>query len=1066
MKTRSLLLRMLLIAALLLTSLSPALAQVGQVGKWTTTYTIILREMDNSERAFLAEQGISVDGLTGERVVITVTQAQLMSLRDEGIQFEVLKSSDRDRLPSVAQSGYLSNEYLTISIIDTGQFTMWTAGGRYLLYPYEGTGYLSVKVDSQVYNNDDGSLSVITPFTVVDDNSAYIQYQTPESILVTQWFTLSGQAVRFKVEASNQDAMQHDISVRYLFDTQMDINDGSPLYAPTVGVRTYETDMPTPTFNSWRAYDIWPDPSLTSVGTFSTQPVRVVFAWWPNAVGYVWDYTPDPNQRFYTPGYTTSPKSDSCVLAYFSMGTLPPGTRDSITTYYGTGEPTTDTDRERLLSAFENFKKAVKSSIIADLNAFSALQAKYMVSLRNDWKDYLEAAWTVASLAIPDPGDLAKLGKDAQLLSNFADAIDWVDTGNTVALALAEILDDIPTSASETQVKNDYIYPYFMNDVTFKPATGGTYVGIVDYLEAIDAAYQSFIAQIPDPLPPDYPVDSVIAFLEQQTASLHASASQETYVPVYYSNVCGLAKLGVLQFQEGTMSSLAGKLEFAENVSFATTLTEIGAILGGAGLKVAGVVGAPITAGGSTVVLIPSETALWSGVAAISTISSLIGTAGDVGGLSIQGAMTKVSYEAIMQLPNDVALRRAIFQHTGDWVTTATASGAEQLMQALAQSSMQIESITVPDLVISANETSGQGTGQVLIKNTGSTTANVSVYGSITTKLDQGMPIVGLVGSSSVSIARGEEKSIEFAYTLLRSSLLHYSGYDVHLFVVAAWPGEGIGIQGPFVEHFFAGTNSQLSTLNGQSFETTVRGTLGVGKVITSSVQFGPATQSGRLLLSFAEGSDYDLHLYDSSGNHVGVNYSTGEVENQIAGVSYSGPVAWPEWMIVENPSGDVYQVKVVVQNPATGEGYDLSKLETPLLPAILDAPSQAVWSIVHTAKTSPTIESFGLQIAEGGGGQGVSNLQISSTDFTGDGGAIIPAGQILCEVPNEVSAGTSILGICTITITPEAPMSTYTGAIQVSGKDAGGTTLNATTQVTLTLTEPRWNIYLPLILR
>jgi len=1064
MKTNGLLLRMLLIAIVLLANLNHVLAQVGE--QTTTYYTIILRGIDTSERTFLAEQGISVDGLTGERVVITVTQTQLMSLRAQGIQFEILKSSDRNQIPSVAQSRYLSNEFLTISIIDTGQFTMWTADGKYLLYPYAGTGYLSVKVDSQVYTNRDGSLSVITPLTLVDDNSAYIKYQTPENILVTQWFKLSGQAVQLRVEVSNQDAIEHDISVRYLFDTQLDINDGAPLYAPTVGIRTYETDMPMPAFNSWRAYDIWPDPSLTSIGTFSTQPVRVVFAWWPNAVRYVWDYVPDPNQRFYTPGYTTSPESDSCVLVYFSMGTISPGTQDSITTYYGIGEPTADTDRERLLSAFENFKEAVKSSIIADLDAFSAIQAKYVVSLRNDWGDYLEAAWTVASLFVPDPVDLAKLGKDAQLLSKFADAIDWVDTGTTVVLELKVLLSHIPASASETQVKNDYIYPHFMNNVIFRPATGGTYVGIAGYLEAIDAEYQSYIAKIPDPLPPNYPVNSVIAFLEQQTAALHASANREVYVPVYYSNTCGLAKLGVLQFQKETMSSLASKLEFAENVSLATTLTEIGAILVGGGLKVAGIVGTPVTLGGSTVVLIPSEVVLWSGVAAIYNISSLIGAVSDVAGLSIQGAMTKVSYEAIMQLSNDVALRRAIFQHTGDWVTTVTASGAEQLMQALAQSSIQIESISVPDLVISANETSGQGTGQVLIKNAGNTTANVIVYGSITTKLDQGMPIVGLVGSSSVTIAPGEERAVEFTYTLLRSTLMHHSGYDVHLFIVAAGPGGWINIQGPFVEHFFAGTSSRLSTLNGQVFETIDRGLLGVGQVITIPVQFASATRSGRLLLSFAEGSDYDLHLYDSSGNHVGVNYGTGEVENQIAGVSYSGPTTWPEWMIVENPSGDAYLVKVVVQNSAAGKGYDLSKLETPLLPAILDTPSQVAWSIVRTAKTSPTIESFGLQIAEGGGGQGISNLQISSTDFTGYGGAVIPAGQILCEGPNEVSAGTSILGICTITIPPETPEGTYAGTIQVSGKDADGTTLNAATQVTLTLIEPRWNIYLPLILR
>jgi len=1062
MKTRSFLLKMLLIATLCLTSLSPALAQVDEQN---TTYTVILREVDNKERAFLAEQGISVDALTGERVVVTVTQAQLISLRDEGVEFEVLKSSDPDRLPSVTQSGYLSNEYLTISIIDTGQFTMWTADGRYLLYPNEGTGYLSVKVDSQVYNNDDGSLSVTTPFTVVDDNSAYIQYQTPESILVTQWFTLSDQAVQFKVEASNQDGTQHDVSVRYLFDTQVDINDGSPLYASTVGVRTYETDMPTLAFNSWRGYDIWPDPSLTSVGTFSTQPDRVVFAWWPNAVGYVWDYTPDPNQRFYTPGYTTSPESDSCVLAYFSMGTLASGTQDSITTYYGTEEPTADTDRERLISAFESFKEAVKSSITADLDAFSALQAKYVVSLRTDWRDYLGAAWTVASLAVPDPGDLAKLGKDAQLLSKASQIIGFVDLGRTVGLGLAGLLDGIPASISETQVKNDYIYPHFMNDVTFTPESGGTYVGISDYLEAIDDEYQFYVAQIPDPLPANYPVDFVISILEEQTAALYASSDQETYVLVIHENWCELAKLGVLQFQEDTMSDLAGKLEVAENVSFATMVTEIGAVLGGAGLKVAGVVGAPVTVGGSTVVLIPSEAILWGGVASITSISSVIGGISTVDGLSIQGAMTVASYDAIKQLPNDLALRRAVFQHTGNWVTTVTASGVEQLMQALTQSSVQIDSITIPDLVVSADETSGQGIGQVLISNAGDTPVNVNVYGSITTQLDQGMPTIGLVGSSSMSIAAGEQEPIEFMYTLLRSSLLHHTGYDAHLFVTVA-DSEEVSMQGPFVTHFFVGTDSQLAALDGQNFDTIDQGILGTGQVITRSVQFSPSTQSGRLLLSFAEGSDHDLHLYDASGNHVGVNYGTGEVENQIAGVSYSGSTTWPEWMIIDGPSSEAYQVRVVAQSSAAGKGYDLSKLETPLLPAILDAPASVIWSTVLTTKVSPTIESFGLQIAEGGGSQTISSLQISPTEFSGDGGTVIPASQISCEVPNEVVAGTSVLAKCSVTIFPEVPIGTYTGAIQVSGEDAGETTLTATTQVSLTLTEPRWSIYLPLVLR
>lgn len=38
-------------------------------------------------------------------------------------------------------------------------------------------------------------------------------------------------------------------------------------------------------------------------------------------------------------------------------------------------------------------------------------------------------------------------------------------------------------------------------------------------------------------------------------------------------------------------------------------------------------------------------------------------------------------------------------------------------------------------------------------------------------------------------------------------------------------------------------------------------------------------------------GSDLDLHIYDEYGNHVGLNYFTGEIENQIQGAIYSGPL-------------------------------------------------------------------------------------------------------------------------------------------------------------------------------
>jgi len=971
-----------------------------------------------------------------------------------------MKSSDRIAVSSAPQGGTLSNQYLTLSVIRSGQFTMWTADGKYLLYPSAETGYLSVKIGTQVYNNHNGSLAVSTPFTVEDANNAYIRYRTPENVLITQRFSLSGRAVRIQVEALNQGGTPRSISLRYLLDTQVNVNDGSPLYAPdsTIGTRVQETDMPAPSFSFWRGYDFWPNPGLTSVGTFFTRPDRVVFAWWPKAVGYHWDYTPDPNQIFYTPGYTYSPYSDSCVLLYFSMGTVNPGTKKTVATYYGTGEPTGN-NRDRLISAFHQFKEAVKSSMIADLDAFSSIQAKYIVALRPNWKDYLEAAWDIATLTIvPGPEKLVKLGKDAMRLMKVADMIDAVDIGNTVARELAKVYSTIPSSASETQVKNDYIYPHFWNNFTFTHKNEA-YRGVEKYLQAIESEYQNYVKNIPDQLPTDYPVDEVISFLEKQTAALNVSASREAFVPVYTENTCTLAKLGVLQFQKDSMAKLADKLAIASNISFISTVTSIAGTLGGGALKIAGVFLVPVTGGLSTV-LIASEAVLWKGA----LIAELVGGASTVGELTFQGGMTKVSYESMAQLANDLALRRSIFQNTGEWVTSSRTLSVRQFSGLRSQhSSVQVLSISVPDLTVPDDQTVGQGSGQVLLRNTGIVTVNVNVYGNITTELGQEYPIVGLTDSSTVSIPPGEEHSITFSYTLIRSSLLHYSGYNIHLFITEAGPGS-VDIQGPFVAHFYVGTASQLAILTGQSFGTIARDSLATGQSSSYAVQFASASQSGRLLLSFAEGSDYDLHLYDASGRHTGINYATGQVENQIPGVIYSGATTWPEWIVISNPGTATYQVKVIAQNSAGGSAYDLSKLETPMLPAILDAPATVNWSIYRPTRASSMTESFALQVAEGGGSQTISALQLLPTSFIGSR-TTIPASQITCSAPTTIQAGSSILGNCTVTVPAGVPVGTYTGAIQISGMDTNGRALTRTTQVSLDL-GPSWNIYLPLMVR
>jgi len=64
-------------------------------------------------------------------------------------------------------------------------------------------------------------------------------------------------------------------------------------------------------------------------------------------------------------------------------------------------------------------------------------------------------------------------------------------------------------------------------------------------------------------------------------------------------------------------------------------------------------------------------------------------------------------------------------------------------------------------------------------------------------------------------------------------------------------------------------------------------------------------------VLRIAIESPADLHLYDSEGRHVGINYDTGDVEIEIEGATYSGPGTEPQVITVPNPAG-TYRVELL----------------------------------------------------------------------------------------------------------------------------------------------------------
>ncbi|HYG59312.1 MAG TPA: prenyltransferase/squalene oxidase repeat-containing protein, partial [Symbiobacteriaceae bacterium] len=224
-----------------------------------------------------------------------------------------------------------------------GCFTEGNHQGVRLLYghPYPWSSYLAVQVGSQIYSN--GPLAnynldyYLTRLTTPEDtdgdgslDSAVTEWTLPGGIAVTQTLTPVPYAVRYKVDVRNNGAAAPDVRVRYLFDTQLNYNDGAPFYLPGEDLRlTTEREYAPPTFRVWKDYDNYDNPTIVGEGWFHADaiPDKIQFAHW-NYSYYsgVFDYVVNPAR------YVTS---DSAVLFYWNLGVLQPGQADTVITYYG-----------------------------------------------------------------------------------------------------------------------------------------------------------------------------------------------------------------------------------------------------------------------------------------------------------------------------------------------------------------------------------------------------------------------------------------------------------------------------------------------------------------------------------------------------------------------------------------------------------------------------------------------------------------------------------------------------------------------------------------------------------
>jgi len=228
-----------------------------------------------------------------------------------------------------------------------GRYTEATADEMLLLYGYPSawSSYMTVQLDGSDYYQDVTMESYVTQAPTVDGNSITTQWSLPTDVGVSLRLTLQQDTTKYQATITNNDTTSHEVKIRFLFDTMLAYNDGSPFIVPGVGNVTTEKEYNNPVFDYWQATDSLSSPTLTSNCTFDTsnKPYRVQFAYWPDIYYVPFDYTATIDQPI---------TSDTAVGMYWNLGTLSAGQSQDVTFYYGTTDAIIGTPEVSIVTLF------------------------------------------------------------------------------------------------------------------------------------------------------------------------------------------------------------------------------------------------------------------------------------------------------------------------------------------------------------------------------------------------------------------------------------------------------------------------------------------------------------------------------------------------------------------------------------------------------------------------------------------------------------------------------------------------------------------------------------------
>ena len=320
-----------------------------------------------------------------------------------------------------------------------------------------------------------------------------------------------------------------------------------------------------------------------------------------------------------------------------------------------------------------------------------------------------------------------------------------------------------------------------------------------------------------------------------------------------------------------------------------------------------------------------------------------------------------------------------------------------------------------PATVEESFQVSNTGQGSVPV----TWTATVTTPGSFDPRID---PFSYLCGQSTFMVDPGTKQ----VKIIVAGELYPYGSVTINVYI-----GSGIN------ERAGASWTSGLEKDSGQSGKMAINiqsttGTVDQGQTWQNTTQVNDGTAYSKITLVYP-GSQLDLHVYDSLGNHVGVNYSTGEVENQITGAVYTGEGSTYQTIVLPNSGGNTYRVEIAGVETHGAEPFDLVWSDVPDQPPVLSVTPDDVYRTVDV-DTEQSVQMT-LVASELTGVSDYVGLTATASDLVSTLGTI-PSACIKFDAANlDVSAGGQATITATVDLPSGLPLGVYNGTF-VFGPD------------------------------